>query len=1013
MTVPTRERGDGIIPAVAPRSHSLFVGRARELARLEQSLDEAVEGSAAGVLVAGDAGVGKTRLTAELVRRAQARGLLAVVGHCVDLGAGGLPYLPFSEALSELARGADPDAARVVREVATARPVLARVTGRAADDRSGQDAQERLPLYEAVLEALRAVTGQVGPLLLVLEDLHWADTSTRDLLRFLLARLSDDRLLVVGTYRSDDLHRRHPLRPLLAELVRLPRVERVEVAPFDVGELRDYLRVLHGSHVPEYVLDDIRARSEGNAYYAEELLAAVEGLHGDGVPGGGARGGTGPDVRPVALPDGLAEVLLARLEGLPPAVQQVARVASVAGRRVPDVLLRAVADLDPFTGSVTVEEALRDAVAHHVLVPDGADRYAFRHALLQEAVYADLLPGERVRLHAGYARVLSARTDRAAAADLARHCLAAHDLPGALSASIRAAEAAASCLAPAEALEHYEQALQLWPVVGEADRPAGVDVDDLTLRAAASAGAAGELHRAVALAQEAVRLAGGEREAAARAQLARHLYDVERRDEAHAEVTAIRGLLAGTGPSPVRVWAAAIEARIAAYREDVELTRRLVEPALEEARTLGLAAAEADLLISLAIREGADGVADDAAERLARAERRAVDAGNPEIALRAVYNLGALRLETGDLDGALDVLRSGLADASRAGLELSVYGFESHLLLVTASVLAGEWDAALAAEAAVQARLPGAQRDVDRAQLLAVRAARDPLAALTATADLLPTARSVPWWSHVVLGPRADAQRWVGDLDGALATVALHRRLLEDAGVPYSLGQLCVLGIGTGAAADAAEVAVLRDDGPALARARETAAGFAVRAQEVATRGGPRFGVLGPEGRAWLARVRAERARADGDPDPEPWRAAVEAFGFGQRYEVARSRRHLAELLAAAGDREGAAEVAAAARHTADELRARPLRDALDALARRVRLDLGGGPAAPAVLTPREQEVMLLVAQGLTNRQIGRRLFISEKTASVHVSNVLAKLGAGGRAEAVAVAHRRGLLPSP
>ena len=181
----------------------------------------------------------------------------------------------------------------------------------------------------------------------------------------------------------------------------------------------------------------------------------------------------------------------------------------------------------------------------------------------------------------------------------------------------------------------------------------------------------------------------------------------------------------------------------------------------------------------------------------------------------------------------------------------------------------------------------------------------------------------------------------------------------------------------------------------------------------MARRGRPRLGSLGPEGRAWLARAEAEHARLHGRDDPDDWRRAVEAFGFGQRYEVARSRRHLAEALVAAGDREGGAREAVLARDEAVALRARPLREAVDALARRARLDLGAGPATASVLTPREQEVMRLVARGLTNRQIGRQLFISEKTASVHVSNVLAKLGAGGRAEAVAIAHRRGLIADP
>src|SRR4051794_31073462 len=305
--------GGTIVPVAPISAAAPFVGRARELARLELLLEQAVAGSAAGVLLAGDAGVGKTRLVTELLSRARAAGAVAVLGHCVDLGAGGLPYLPFAEALTETVRAGEApgapghvaEAAAAVRAMARQRPVLRRLTGDV--EGAGRDeGPERMPLYEAVLEALHAVTDAVAPVLLVLEDLHWADASTRDLLRFVLARLGDERLLVVGTYRTDDLHRRHPLRPLLAELVRLPRVERVDVAPFDGPELAEYLSVLHGGTVPDALVEDIRGRSEGNAYYAEELLAAA----GD-TPSPRAS-------RRVALPEQLVDVLLARLEGLPP-----------------------------------------------------------------------------------------------------------------------------------------------------------------------------------------------------------------------------------------------------------------------------------------------------------------------------------------------------------------------------------------------------------------------------------------------------------------------------------------------------------------------------------------------------------------------------------------------------------------------------------------------------------------------------------------------------------------------
>jgi DNA-binding CsgD family transcriptional regulator len=992
---------DGTITGVAPISTgSPFVGRARELARLEHLLEQAAAGSAAGVLVAGDAGVGKTRLTGELVRRACEQGVVAVVGHCVDFGAGGLPYLPFAEALVDIVRAGEAEgateiqraAAAAVRETVAQRPVLRRLTGR-VEQVPGDDAQERLPLYEAVLEALHAVTDAVAPVLLVLEDLHWADASTRDLLRFVLARLGDERLLVAGTYRTDDLHRRHPLRPLLAELVRLPRVERLDVAPFDGGELAEYLRVLHGGQVPDDLVQDIRGRSEGNAYYAEELLAATDA-------------GSGPrSSRRVALPEQLADVLLARLEGLPPAVQHVARVASVAGRRVEDGLLRAAAGLP----GTELDDALREAVAHHVLVPDGADRYAFRHALLQEAVYGDLLPGERVRLHATYARLLATR-DGASAADLARHAMAAHDLPAALAARIHAADEAVAVLAPAEALAHYEQALQLWPAVPPDARPAGADLPELTLRAATAAGAAGEHDRAVAFAAEAVSLSRGdaEAEAAARGQLVHHLYDADRWDEAEHQAGVVRELLADRGASAVLVWTAAIQARMAASRRERDKVVALVEPALTEARDLGLTSAEGDLLVSLAVQEGTDGDVESSAARLAQAHERAVTAGDSALALRSVFNLGVNRVDSGDLAGARTILERGLAEAERSGLALTLYGTESLLMLLQALVLAGEWDDALDLEGRARSRWPEAQHVGLLGPVLPVHVARDPLAGLT----LSRRAVAMAWGSHIVLAPRADAQRWLGDVEGALRTTQECLALLT-ADDEWALGQLVALGIGLGALADGAAAALLREDRELVRGLRARGEEWVAQARAVAARGRPRLGRLGPEGRAWLARADAEAGRLSGDDDPSTWRRSVEEFGFGHRYEIARSRRHLAEALVAAGDRDAAAEEALLAREAAVQLRARPLRDAVDALARRARLDLGTGTPTASVLTPREQEVMRLVAQGLTNRQIGRRLFISEKTASVHVSNVLAKLGAGGRTEAVAIAHRRGLLADP
>jgi DNA-binding NarL/FixJ family response regulator len=186
-------------------------------------------------------------------------------------------------------------------------------------------------------------------------------------------------------------------------------------------------------------------------------------------------------------------------------------------------------------------------------------------------------------------------------------------------------------------------------------------------------------------------------------------------------------------------------------------------------------------------------------------------------------------------------------------------------------------------------------------------------------------------------------------------------------------------------------------------------------ARTTAEKGRPRSGTLGPEGQAWLARGEAEWSRLSGPSDPDAWRRALELFGYGYPYEEARSRWRLAEALLAADQRDEAAEQVALAHRTAVALGAGPLREAVEALARRGRLDAGLPTAVRSeatLLTAREKDVLALLARGQTNRQIGRTLFISEKTASVHVSNILGKLHASGRTEAVAIAHRRGLVPT-
>jgi DNA-binding CsgD family transcriptional regulator len=1021
----------------AVRTATAFIGRAGELARLHELMAGAAAGTSAAVLLAGDAGVGKTSLAAEFGRRARAAGALVLVGRNVDLGTGGLPYLPFAEALAQLIRDGDDEvsggvsgevgnevggaaaAMRAAREVALGvarrRPSLARLVGRSADRPEGRglgDADlDRLALFEAISETLSRLAATVAPVVLVVEDLHWAEQSTRDLLRFVLSRLGSDRLLILATYRAEDLHRMHPVRTLLAELLRLPAVELIELAPFGEAELADFLAAVHGARLPAEVVRQIGERSAGNAYFAEELLAAGPGDS--------------------ALPTVLADVLLDRLERLRPSTQQLVRVASVIGSaRIEDRLLRMAAAEGAGLAEPDVDAGLRDALARHILVPEGPDRFGFRHALLQEAGYADLLPGERVRLHAVVARLLAGRAAEpgggysralgADAAEQARHSLAAHDLPQALDASLRAAATARQRLAPGEALVQYDRALELWPVVDAARRPAGADAVTIALDAADAAGDAGLRDRAVALAgaavASAVATADRDGERLARARLALHLYTADRIADSRTAAGSVIADHDGTAhggvahrPTPALVLARSVVARALLSTGDPESALDVVRAALVEARELGLRAVEADLLITLS---GADGMLGqpDAEAHLAQARAAAEAAGDQATAMRVAYTVVVDRFEEGDLDAAVRAIREALDAAEHAGLPYSPYATQCRWMLVHARWMGGDPQAALDVVAEGTRRLPAVPARQLQHAALPILAARTPELALAA-ADELDVSDKNPWNEPVRWAARAEAHAALGDLERSVDCVGLAIDTLDALGEPYQLVGISMSTCAVAVLADLAARARSAGDTRGAEEAVAVAARFIADARERAGRGRPRRFRMGPEGVAWLARLDVEQARLTGNDTAERWRRAVEAFDFGAVYEQARCRWRWAQRLLADGDRDAAREQVTLARDLARRLGAKPLLTALDDLARRGRLD----PAPPAIaagglLTARERDVMRLVAQGLTNRAIGEQLFISEKTASVHVSNVLTKLSASGRAEAVAIATRDGLL---
>ena len=432
-----------------------LVGRADELQRLETALAAAAESRGSTVLIAGEAGIGKTRLASALAERARESGATVLSGRCIDVVGSGLPYLPLVEALRPL-RGSPAlaDLGSSLRELSRLAPELSEPGTRVPPDVGGPDSQLRL--FEETLAVLTHV-GAEAPLVLVLEDLHWADGSTLDLVSFLAHAAREQRMLLVATYRSDEIEPESSLRRLVSELLRARAAAALALEPLGRDEVAQLLVTIAEVPLPAARATEICERSEGNPFFAEELVAAAD------------RGEE-------TLPRVLRDVLLQRLAGLDGETRSLLRVAAAAGRDVPYRLLAAVVPLS----EAQLVEALRRTVEHDVLVPDQpAGLFRFRHALLAEAIYSTVLPGEREELHARLARALGDDPTLAAssiAGELAHHWAAAGRPVEALQASVDAARDAAAVSGPSEALQHVERVLELWPLVDDPEALVGVEL---------------------------------------------------------------------------------------------------------------------------------------------------------------------------------------------------------------------------------------------------------------------------------------------------------------------------------------------------------------------------------------------------------------------------------------------------------------------------------------------------------------------------------------------------------
>lgn len=985
-------------------SSAVLVGRTAELDRLESALARARAGTPATIVVAGEAGVGKTRLVTAFAGRAEAARAIVLIGACLDVGNGTLPYAPVVEALRSLVTALDP--ARLEAVLGGARPELARLVPELGPPAPAPHPVTTTPdrLFELVLGVLHRLAAQ-GPVLFVVEDLHWADRSTRDLLKFLVRNLRAGVVLIT-THRTDELHRRHPLRFFLAELERNRRVERLELDPLTRAELATLMAGILGHRPAPRLVTDILARSQGNPFFAEELLAA----HAGGVE----------------LPPALRDLLLARVDALSEQSQQVLRVAAAGGPRVDHHLLATVAAVS----EERLLPLLREAVARNLLVmAEHGDAYSFRHALVQEVLHDDLLPGERRAVHAGYARALAARqadgpADPAELGQLAFHWYSAHETGAALLASIEAGLAAEAAYALAEAGTHYERALELWDAAPEAAGGSRLDRTALLQRAAQAAMLTGDTNRAIALAGLAAaaidHTAEPLRSAALLERLGRYQWIGGDSKAAMASLQQAVALTPAEPPSWERARALAAHGQLLMLRDRNAEAAAQCEQAIAVARKVGALAEEGNARTSLGVALDALGRTEEGIDQIHEGRRIADELGDPEEVCRADHNLTDILIDNGRAEAGLAQARRNREEANRLGTAQS-YGVGAIAQAAEALLMLGrlsEAERLLTEEADLEIPSAGTiSRILD--QTLLVRALLrlwrgDPATVRTELANVLVHGRGGldPPFAASVFAILTRAATWEGNLGDARAATIRGLAVLAGCDGKRRVTRVCLAGMEAEAAAS--ELARARRSAEELRESRRVAAELLERIR-TATAGHRPGGPAAAE----LATAEAEWSRIDGSGDPAQWSAAVAAWdAVGYPFPAGYARFRQAEALLAAGvPRSEVAPVLRSAWALAVRLRAGWLEREASALARRARIDLDTevrprrGQAAPSPvqqlgLTPREGQVLALVADGRTNQQIAQALYITEKTASVHVSRILAKLGVTNRAEAAAVAHR-------
>jgi DNA-binding CsgD family transcriptional regulator len=934
-----------------------IVGREAELQVMAAALTSMGGGSAHLLLVTGEPGIGKTRLVEELCSRSAAEGIAVRAGESAPLAGAALAYGPFVDALGDQAGW---------------------LLGGDGPNGAADAATQRHRLFLRVL----GVLADAAPLLLVLEDLHWADESSRELLAFLAVRLRERPVLVVATLRDTELG--PAARRWLAELERRPQVTRLALAGLADGEIASLVTDLMPAGSSADRLAAVIAAAEGNPLYARELARA------------------GPEEPPASI----AAAVLARLAELPAAARAVVEQICVADGGMSHELVAAASGL-PEEGLLG---SLHQAVAAGLLVPSG-DSYALPHALIRQVLYRQLLPGERRRLHRRLADAL-AGLPGADPGRLAQHWYLAGRQDRAAAAALQAARQAVSARAYPVAVRNYELAIKLARWLPEAGPP-------LLVEAAQAASWAGQPDSAATWAGAA--LAGhGSAAPDDRARLLERLgrYHWEAGDpRAAVEATEQAADLLGAGPPST------LQARVLAALA----TRRMLlgefaaalppaRQAIEVAQQVGAAAEHAHGLATLGILRAQQGKLDAGLAALRESFALAQATGSLEDVVRAATNHMYLLIRAGRFTEALGVARDG----RRAAVALEAPpALTSALDNNTAWVLiaTGQWPEADRLLAELVGESPANVTRYLQLLQLELAVARGEAERAAGLATTLRKSSEEPRLLgplHACLAEQACA---AGDLAAAADEVTEGLAVL--AGAALAEEEVRLLAAGARAAADLTQLPAFTWPPGVPAEWAAAAAGYGRKAEAIAARNAGR-----PEVAAFAALAAAEQARAEGRAGRATWRTVAAAWqAAGQPYREAYARLREAGAAAAAGRRDQASRALAAAQQIAVALPSPPLLAQAADLARRARLP--GTPGASAVpaasvpagarfdLTARESEVLALLVQGDSNRQIARALFISDRTVAVHVSRILAKLGVRNRTEAATAGARLGLTPAP